>query len=212
MELHCADSPKQAALVIATSNAGKRAEFRDLLSHVPLEVIGFNAEGASVVIEESGSSYEENATIKATTVAKHIQRWALGDDTGLEVDALGGLPGIRTNRFAGENATAEENRAKLIEQLSKVPIERRSARFLCHLALADPSGEIRAVAVGQCNGRIALEPRGPQSFGYDCLFELLEYHRTLAELGAAAKTCLTHRARAVYRMLPSLISLLGIER
>jgi XTP/dITP diphosphohydrolase len=198
--------PSTKTLVIATGNAGKLAEFRGLLGELPLQIAGFGGESGSIQIEESGASYEENASIKAIAVAKHSGAWALGDDTGLELDALGGSPGLLTARFAGPNATAEANRAKLLALLKNKEPNHRTARFVCHLALADPTGTIRARASGCCRGRITHSPAGPQSFGYDSLFEVVEYRRTFAELGEAAKSCLTHRARAVQQLLPEIIA------
>jgi XTP/dITP diphosphohydrolase len=202
------DSPEKM-LCIATRNTGKLAEFRQLLGELPFHVVGLENRPGAIEIEETGDSYEENASIKAASVARQYRVWALGDDTGLEVDALGGRPGILTARFAGPGASSEANRAKLLAQLVDVALERRTARFVCHLTLADPIGKIRATAVGCCCGRITLSPAGPQNFGYDSLFELVEYHQTLAVLGEAAKSLLTHRARAVQQLLPQLIALLG---
>jgi len=196
-------------LCIATRNAGKLAEFHRLLGKLPVNIVGLEVQLGTIEIEENGASYEENASIKAATVARQCGAWTLGDDTGLEVDALGGKPGILTARFAGASATAEANRAKLLAQLGEVALECRTARFVCQLALADPAGEIRATAVGCCRGRITLSPTGPHSFGYDSLFELIEFHRTLSVLGEAAKSLLTHRARAVQQLLPEMIALLG---
>jgi XTP/dITP diphosphohydrolase len=199
-------------LVIATGNSGKLAEFRRLLERFPLNFVGIHNGPVTTEIEESGASYEENAGIKAVAAAKHFKDWALGDDTGLEVDALKGAPGLLTARFAGLNANAKANREKLLAELEQVPLELRSARFVCHLALSDPDGIIRAIATGACHGRITHSPQGPQTFGYDSLFELIEYHRTFADLGDDAKTCLTHRARAVYQIAPRLINLLTLDK
>jgi XTP/dITP diphosphohydrolase len=195
-------------LLIATGNRGKLAEFRELLASLPVQVVGLNELPSPIEIDEAGTTYEENAAQKAQAVARHFGICALGDDTGLEVDALRGAPGIRTARFAGPAATGEQNRAKLLSELADVPTERRTARFVCHLAVADPSGVVRGRAFGECQGRITNLARGKLGFGYDALFELIEYHRTFAELGEAAKSRLSHRARAVEQLLPRLTSLL----
>jgi XTP/dITP diphosphohydrolase len=125
----------------------------------------------------------------------------LADDTGLEVDALDGRPGIHTARYAGPAATPQSNRRRLLDELADVPPKRRTARFVCALALADPAGNIRAEASGQLRGRIRTTPAGSGGFGYDALFEIVEYHRTLAELGDVARAWLSHRGRAVGRLL-----------
>ena len=196
-------------LLIATGNAGKLAEFRELLHTVPIDVLGLaDLETPVSEIDEHGATYEENAALKVCEVARQTKLWALGDDTGLEVDALRGTPGLRTARYAGDQASSAENREKLLAELQAVAIERRTARFVCHLVLCDQLGHVRAVAMGQCFGRIALEPRGPLAFGYDSLFEVPEYHRTFAELGSA-KSLLSHRARALEQMLPKIVDLVG---
>jgi XTP/dITP diphosphohydrolase len=196
-------------LLIATGNAGKLAEFRELLQAIPIEILGLTDLQTPVSeIDEHGATYEENAVLKTCEVGRQTKLWTLGDDTGLEVAALRGAPGLRTARFAGEQASSAENREKLLAQLQAASIERRTARFVCHLVLCDPLGQVKAVAAGHCNGRIAPEPRGPVGFGYDSLFEVPEYHRTFAELGLA-KSLLSHRARAVEQMLPKIVDLVG---
>ncbi len=144
-------------------------------------------------VEETGSTLRENAELKAVAYARHFGLWTLADDTALEVDALNGAPGIHTARYAEPQATAAENRRRLLAELAELPLERRGARFVCQLVLADPAGNIRAAAVGHCQGRIALAEAGPGGFGYDSLFEVREYHRTFAQLGPAAKSILSHR-------------------
>jgi XTP/dITP diphosphohydrolase len=196
-------------LLIATGNAGKLAEFRQLLQAVSIEILGLADLETSVrEIDEHGATYKENAALKACEVARQTKLWALGDDTGLEVDALRGAPGLRTARYAGEQASGADNREKLLAELEAVPIERRTARFVCRLALCDPLGQVQAMAAGHCCGRIALEPRGPIAFGYDSLFEVPEYHRTFAELGSA-KSLLSHRSRAVEQMLRKIVDFVG---
>lgn len=159
-------------------------------------------------VVESGATFAENAAIKASVTARALQRWALADDSGLMVDALDGAPGVYSARYAGEGASDEDNNGKLLAALAEVPDERRAARFVCHLAVADPSGEIRLTATGHCGGRILHGDRGHGGFGYDPLFLVPEYDRTLAELSLAVKSRLSHRARAFYRLLPRLAPLL----
>lgn len=196
-------------LILGTANRHKALEFEMLLAGSGLELGTLAGFAHALAIEESGRTLAENARVKACRQARHLGRWVLADDTGLLVDALDGAPGLRSARFAGPQADAAANRQLLLEKLAHVPWPARQARFVCALALADPSGTVRAESEGACCGRIRISPAGSQSFGYDCLFEILEYHRTLAELGAAAQARLSHRARAVGRILPQLLQLAG---
>jgi len=191
-------------LILGTFNPGKGRELAWLLRHAGLRVCTLAEVDAAREIEEEGRSLAENACLKAAGQARHLGQWVLGDDTGLLVDALGGAPGLHTARYAGPGATSAANRRRLLEELAGVPLERRTARFVCHLALADPQGTIRAQSEGCCRGRILLEPTGDGGFGYDPLFQIVEYHRSFAQLGEAAKSYLSHRARAVQGMLPHL--------
>ncbi len=152
--------------------------------------------GATLVVE-AGATLADNARLKASGYARQIGRWVVADDTGLEVDALGGAPGIRSARYAGEGATARQNCAKLLAELEFVPDARRRAQFVCHLAVADPAGRIAMESRGTCRGRILRESKGSGGFGYDVLFEIVECRRTLAELGPVATGVLGHRGRAL---------------
>ena len=134
---------------------------------------------------------------EAAETATFLSQWAIGEDSGLEVDALDGAPGIFSARYSGENANDERNNAKLLDALSEVPDAKRGAQYVCHIALADPTGEIRLSIEATCRGQILAEARGENGFGYDPLFLLPEYHRTFGELGSAAKRHLSHRARAI---------------
>jgi XTP/dITP diphosphohydrolase len=145
--------------------------------------------------------------LKASQQAAHLGRWVLADDSGLEVDALGGAPGIFSARYAGEDASDEANNRRLLGQLADTPLEGRTARYVCHVAAADPTGAIRAESYDICRGRIRFEPAGTNGFGYDPLFEVLEYHRTFGELGPAVKRALSHRSRALRAILPLLRAL-----
>lgn len=195
-------------LVLGTRNPGKTAEFRAILADSGWQIADLNDFHDAHDVEEDGSTLAENARGKAAGFASQIGQWVLADDTGLMVDALGGAPGVNTARFAGLGATAKDNRGRLLAELGAVPAEKRSASFVCHLALADPAGQILAEADGKCRGRIRFEPVGDGGFGYDSLFEIVEYHRTLAELGETATVCLSHRARAVQSLWLALIGIL----
>jgi XTP/dITP diphosphohydrolase len=200
---------EKPVLVFGTHNRKKAAELVDLLVGLGVELRTLADFPDAIEIEESASSFAENAAIKATRQAAHLGRWVLADDSGLVVDALGGAPGIYSARYAGEHATDADNRRKLLAQLAQVAQpERRTAYFACHLALADPRGSVRAEASGRCHGRIRHADAGSGGFGYDPLFEIVEYHRTFGELGAAVKACISHRARAMAAIVPRIAELL----
>jgi XTP/dITP diphosphohydrolase len=181
-------------LLIATRNPGKLAELRRLVGRrLRLELVAMPA-GAPEV-EETGSTFVENARLKAGTIAAWSGEWTLADDSGLEVDALGGAPGVHSSRYAGADASDAERIAKLLEALRDVPRERRTARFRCVIAFAAPDGRTWTVE-GACEGVIVSEPRGENGFGYDPVFLLPELGRTMAELTAEEKNRVSHRGRA----------------
>jgi XTP/dITP diphosphohydrolase len=155
-------------------------------------------------VNEDADTLAANARRKATGYAKQLARWILSDDTGLEVDALGGAPGVRSARYAGENATMAENRARLLTELSHVPDEQRTARFVCRIAIADPTGAIVLEAERDCRGSIRRDPAGTGGFGYDALFEVAGTGRTLAELTTRETSRVGHRGRAVRALLDAL--------
>jgi XTP/dITP diphosphohydrolase len=193
--------PLQRRLLIGTSNRGKVAELAELFATADLGLLSLaDYEHVPSVIED-GASTAANAAIKAIAYARHFGTWTLADDTALAVDALGGAPGISTARYAGPQATSADNRRRLLDELAQVPLEKRTAHFTCDLCLADPAGNIRATSFGICRGRIGVAEIGGGGFGYDSLFEVVEYHRTFADLGSAAKAVLSHRARAAAQML-----------
>lgn len=184
-------------LAVATGNRKKGLELVDLLAPLAVEVLTLADFPATPAVEETGETFAANAALKACTQATRLGEWVLADDSGLAVDALNGAPGVYSARFAGPAATDEKNNAHLLALLKVVPTERRGARYVCHVCLADPGGAVRAVAEGYCHGRILAEPRGSEGFGYDPFFEIVECHRTFGELAPAVKACLSHRARAM---------------
>lgn len=196
------------ALVFGTGNQKKALELADLLSPLGLDVRTLADFPHAVAIEEVGSSFAENATLKATRQAAHLSQWVLGDDSGLVVDALDAAPGIYSARYAGAGATDAENRRKLLAALDGIEPARRMAHFACSLALADPTGKLRASTSGRCHGRIRTCEAGSGGFGYDPLFEILEYHRTFGELAGTVKAVLSHRARAMHEMVPRIRELI----
>lgn len=198
------DGPPLAKLVIGTANRKKGRELAELYAPLGLEVLMLADFSAGPAVEENGETFRDNARIKAAAYARHLGHWVLADDSGLAVDVLGGEPGVHSARYSGPEATDASNNGKLLGALEGVPLERRGAQFVCWMALADPAGQIRAESEGHCRGRILLEPRGASGFGYDPLFEIVEYHRTFGELAPAVKACLSHRARASRQMIPQL--------
>lgn len=191
-------------LVLASRNAKKAREVAALLEPHGFLLEGLEGFSRAPVVDETGTTFAENAALKATQVARAVGEWTLADDSGLMVDALDGAPGVHSARYAGPDATDADNNAKLLDALRGVPPEKRGARFVCHLVVSDSEGRVRLRAEGQCRGRIIEDHRGSEGFGYDPLFLVPEYHRTFGQLGMAVKSCLSHRARAFARLLPRL--------
>lgn len=190
-------------LVIATFNPHKVAEIRAILPVLPFGLKALSEFPGAVPATEDGATLEQNAVKKALAAARFTGLWALADDTGLEVDALGGAPGVLSARYAGENATAAGNNARLLAELSGVPPSGRSARFACVVVLASPAGET-VVSRGALEGRITEAARGSSGFGYDPLFEIAGAGLTLAEMPEAGKNRLSHRALALRGLVPAL--------
>jgi XTP/dITP diphosphohydrolase len=182
-------------LLLATNNEGKAREYKSLLEGVPFELVTPAEVGISTEVEEVGRSFEENATIKAATLALESGLLSLADDSGLEVDALDGEPGTLSARYAGENASDADRVSYLLAKMRGIPQEKRQARFKCVIAIANPQGEVELCS-GECNGIIALEPRGDKGFGYDPIFYLPELGKTMAELPPEEKNKISHRGRA----------------
>lgn len=194
-------------LLVATRSGHKLAELRDLLALDRTELVTLDDLGIVDDVDESGRTFAANARLKARAGARASGLATLADDSGLEVEALGGGPGVRTRRYAGPRATDEENNAKLLAALDGLPPERRAARYVCVLALALPGDpEVRTVR-GICPGRIAEAPRGTAGFGYDPVFEPASEPpggRTLGQWTQAAKNEISHRGMAARRMAPLL--------
>jgi XTP/dITP diphosphohydrolase len=182
-------------LVLATRNRHKREELAALLNDLGISIRTLDEFPEVPDVIEDGETCEANAIKMARAVSKATGLMAVADDTGLEVDALGGRPGVFAARYAGEHATYEDNWRKLLQELSGVPHKRRTARFITVAALALPSGEVQ-VTTGQLEGVISEEPAGAKGFGYDPVFFVPELGKTLAELSAQEKNCISHRAKA----------------
>jgi XTP/dITP diphosphohydrolase len=183
-------------LVIATYNRHKVREIAQILSDLPIRITSLSDLPQRIAIEETGATFSENAAHKALTVAPLVEGIVLADDSGLEVDALGGEPGIFSARYAGPRATDLLNNKKLLAALEGVPWEKRNARFHCVVALVDEHRQVH-YAEGTCEGIIAFEPTGEQGFGYDPLFFLPEYGMTMAQVSSSVKNRISHRARAL---------------
>ena len=191
-------------LLLATENRDKAAEIRLCLRGIPdLEVQTLLDLPGLALPPEVGTTYAENAVAKARYAARAAGCWALGDDTGLEVEALDGAPGLYSARYAGEGVTYAENRAKLLAALAGVPEEKRGARFVCAVAAAGPAGEI-IVARGFCHGRILTAAAGQGGFGYDPIFFIPRFNKTFGELSSAEKNQVSHRGEAMRRIMAEL--------
>jgi len=194
-------------LVLGTHNRKKGQELAGLLAPFGFTLKTLADFSSPLEVEETGETFAENAALKATRQARHLNAWVLGEDSGLCVDALGGRPGVYSARFAGPDATDERNNDRLLQELAAVPDAKRTAHYVCHATLSDPQGNVRADCESTCRGSIRRSPSGTGGFGYDPLFEIVEYHRTFAELGNAVKAVLSHRARAMRQMIPQLVEL-----
>lgn len=198
-------------LLIATGNLGKLREIQALLEGLDIQLVIPAELGLSLDTEETGATYAENAALKAIACARSAGLVTLADDSGLEVDALGGLPGIRSARFAPQpGATDADRRAYLLEQLRHLPPPWK-ANFHCTVAVASPSGEVR-FAEGRCFGEIIREERGSNGFGYDPIFFIPELGKTMAELTMEEKNRISHRARAIKSAIPILTEMLSAFR
>jgi XTP/dITP diphosphohydrolase len=195
-------------LLLASNNQGKLEELRSLLPDDvvirTLEDVGLDSP------EETGETISENATLKAVTAAKASGLLTLADDSGLEIDALGGQPGVRSARYAGEPTSDQRNIDRVLGELDAVPAEQRDAAFVCVLTLANPDG-VLASARGRCSGVIGYEPRGSNGFGYDPIF-VLQDGRTMAELDSAEKNQISHRGTALREILPAVLIAIGAHR
>ena len=205
-------------LLIATSNAKKLREFEQLLKPLDIELVRPIDVGGLPEVVEDQPTFALNAAKKAAAAARKKEQWTLADDSGLEVDALDGAPGVHSARFAGEPCDDAANNAKLLVALAKVPSAKRGARFVCALALARPDGSIALEVEGEARGRILFGPRGTNDFGYDPLFLFTEpgftqTGRGFAELALDEKSAVSHRGRALaelVRRLPEVAGLTGL--
>jgi XTP/dITP diphosphohydrolase len=186
-------------IIVATKNRGKIEEIKALFEGLSFDVFSMEDEGLTGEIEETGKTFEENALIKARKVFDMTGQIAVADDSGLEVDCLGGRPGIYSARFAGENATDGERNRKLLNMMKEVPFDSRTARFVCVIAVVYGKDDYFTVKE-VCEGYIAFEEKGSNGFGYDTVFYVPEYNKTMAQLTAEEKNSISHRGKAFGKM------------
>ena len=199
-------------LLVATTNTGKFVEVQAFLKQFPLQIISLRSLDNPPQVVEDGNTFEENALKKARTLAQFSGLPALADDSGLEVDALKGAPGIYSARYAGEEGDDDRNNQKLLRELENIPVENRAARFVCALALCVPgaNGVTEWTTRESCEGRIAFGLSGSRGFGYDPLFFYVPFGKTFGEIDREVKAAVSHRGKALARLaeaLPSLIDL-----
>jgi XTP/dITP diphosphohydrolase len=195
-------------LILGTGNRKKREEIVALLDNLGLEFGDLSQWSDLPEVVEDGDTFAANAVKKATELARSVHHWLLAEDSGLVVPALHGRPGVHSARYAGRHGDDAANNARLLAELAPLPDDRRGAYYACVAALADSRGELQHIVEGRCRGVIAYEPRGSGGFGYDPLFLIPEYHRTLGELSARVKHAISHRARALEQIRPLLCKLL----
>jgi XTP/dITP diphosphohydrolase len=182
-------------LLLATNNRAKVREYTKLLQGIPYRIVSLEDVHISEQVEETGASFEENAVLKAKRYAELSGLTTMADDSGLEVDALGGEPGVRSARYAGEGVSDKERIDFLLKKTVDVPWEKRHAQFRCVIAIAYPDGKVQ-ICQGQCSGILTFAPLGDNGFGYDPIFYLPDLHKTMAELSMSEKNSISHRGKA----------------
>lgn len=183
-------------VIFATGNAGKMREIREIFKDLPVEVLSMKEAGIFVDIVEDGSTFEENALIKAKAIAKETDAIVMADDSGLEVDALNKEPGVYSARYMGEDTSYTIKNQSIIDRLEGIPVEKRTARFVCAIACVFPDGSSKVVR-STIEGYIGYEEKGENGFGYDPIFMVPEYNCTSAELSMEEKNKISHRGKAL---------------
>ena len=196
-------------LIVGTRNKKKREELLEILAGTGIDLVDLTSHPDAPDVVEDADTFIGNASKKASELAVHLQAWVLGEDSGLVVPALGGEPGVYSARYAGSHGDDEANNDKLLAKLAGLPVEKRAAYYVCTVAVAAPSGEVKATAEGRCNGILLEQRRGTGGFGYDPLFSIPELHRTFGELSSRVKHALSHRAKALAALRPKLVALLA---
>lgn len=194
-------------LVVATKNKGKIEEIKKVLSNMPFDIVTMSDRGIDIDVDEDGTTFEENSMKKAREICQISKTIVMADDSGLEVDFLDGAPGIYSARFGGLEATDNDRNEKLLNMLKDVPFEKRTARFVCAIAVAFPDGRSFVVR-DECEGFIDFDCKGINGFGYDPLFYIEQYKKTMAELGIDIKNQISHRAKALTKMAVKIVEYL----
>lgn len=197
-------------VLLATQNQGKVKELQELLADAQIEVLSLQDIGDWEEVAETGSTFAENAALKARAAAERTGYISIADDSGLEVDALNGAPGVYSARFAGEPKDDERNNDKLLKLLAEIPEDERTGRFRCALVIATPEGK-EYLTEGTAEGKILRTRRGQGGFGYDPLFFMPDFGRTMAELTVSQKNKLSHRAQAFQKAIPILKELARLQ-
>jgi XTP/dITP diphosphohydrolase len=191
-------------IVLGSRNRKKLKELVEFLEPLGVQLRTVADFPEAKEVDETGSTFAENAALKATKVATQLSKWVIGEDSGLCVDALGGKPGIHSARYSDPGATDERNIDKLLGELAGVPSEKRSAHYVSHLCRSNPEGDKRAGAEGKCHGRIIEARHGSGGIGYDPIFEIVELHKTFGELNPVVKSVLSHRSRSIAAFVPQV--------
>jgi XTP/dITP diphosphohydrolase len=190
---------EQLEIIVATKNRGKVREIRRALKGLGLKIYSLNDFLDIPEIEENGKSFTENALKKARFYSKYFKKLAIADDSGLEVDSLKGLPGIYSARYSGEGASDREKNQKLLGEMKGIPVSKRGARFKCVIAMVSHDGR-EVVAEGSCRGKIGFREVGKKGFGYDPIFILPQYGKTMAQLTLEEKDRVSHRGKALRKL------------
>ena len=198
-------------LVLGTNNRKKGIELAELLSSYSVVVRTLADFDKKLDVVEDGQTFLDNARKKAIEQAMFLNAWVIGEDSGLCVDALNGAPGVHSARFSAllddKNSSDKNNNRLLLEKLANVPLEKRTAHYVCTAVLADPTGTVYGETEGHCRGRILFERSGEGGFGYDPLFEVVEYHQTFGTLSPSVKHVISHRARAIRKLIPMILKI-----
>lgn len=186
-------------ILIGTANAGKVNDFVQLLGNEDIQILSLRDLDHPIEVEETGTTFAENAILKAETLSRHYNQIVIADDSGLEIEALNGRPGVYSARYAGEHKSDEDNIKKVLAEMEGIPFQKRKAAFVCVLALAIPGKETK-IFEGKCHGFIADKPKGTNGFGYDPIFYVPEKGKTMAELSLEEKNELSHRKKAIDKL------------
>jgi XTP/dITP diphosphohydrolase len=194
-------------ILIATNNQGKVKEIKNLLKDSPIKIRSLREFPHVEDVEETEETFTGNAVLKAKTYSLKTNLWALADDSGLEVEVLNNAPGVFSARYAGNNASNEEKINKVLDEIEKSDGKQRNARFICVMALTDEKGNVKMISEGVCEGTIAAKPCGINGFGYDSIFIPENFHRTFGELSDEIKQSISHRNKAIKKIIDFLRNL-----